>query len=130
LDCYRLDKIFEDYEVIRNELKLFSPELDKKEEVIILSKADLLDEEMKKFLLGEFKKKYKKKKIFLISSATSEGLAELKDFLVDSYSSFEENNTGDTKEEKMVIYDLRNQEDEDPKNYKIFEEGKLVFTIK
>ncbi len=130
LDCYRLDKIFEDYEVIRNELKLFSAELDKKEEVIILSKADLLDEEMKKFLLGEFKKKYKKKKIFLISSATSEGLADLKDFLVDSYSSFEEKNTGDNKEEKMVIYDLRNQEDDDPKNYKIFEEGNLVFTIK
>lgn len=130
LDCYRLDKIFEDYEVIRNELKLFSAELDKKEEVIILSKADLLDEEMKKFLLGEFKKKYKKKKIFLISSATSEGLADLKDFLVDSHSSFEEKNTEDNKEEKMVIYDLRNQEDDDPKNYKIFEEGNLVFTIK
>lgn len=129
LDCYRLDKIFEDYEIIRHELKQFSSDLEKKEEIIILSKADLLDEDMKKFLLGEFTKKYKKKKIFLLSSATSEGILELKDFLVDSYTSFEEPKTEDTEEAKVVIYDLKNQEDDEPRNYKISDEGNLVFHI-
>jgi GTPase len=131
LDCYRLDQIFEDYEIIRKELGLFSPDLVEKEEIIILSKADLLDEEMKKFLLSEFKKKYKKKKIFLISAATSEGISELKDFLVDSYTSFEvHERRNDQEEPKMVVYDLKNVEDDDPRNYTIYDEENLVFTIK
>jgi hypothetical protein len=94
-----------------------------------LSKADLLDKDMKKFLLAEFTKKYKKKKIFLLSSATSEGLLELKDFLVDSYTSFEEPKKEDAEETKVVIYDLKNQEDDEPRNYKISDEGNLVFHI-
>jgi GTPase len=130
LDCYRLDQIFEDYEIIRKELGLFSADLVEKEEIIILSKADLLDDEMKKFLLSEFKKKYKKKKIFLISAATSEGISELKDFLVDSYTSFEVHERRNDQEElKMVVYDLKNQEDDDPRNYTISDQGGLTFHI-
>lgn len=132
LDCYRLDKVFEDYEVIRNELKQFSQELAEKEEIIILSKIDLLDKEMREFILSEFKKKYKKRRIFSISSATSEWLIDLKDFLVDSYSTFDEKKQSETseEEEKVVVYDLKNQEDDDPKNYKIADEWNLVFTVK
>jgi GTP-binding protein len=51
LDLYRLDNIFLDYEDIRKELELFSPELIQKQEVIVFSKADLLDNEMKEHIL-------------------------------------------------------------------------------
>jgi hypothetical protein len=36
----------------------------------VFSKADLLDEEMKKHIVSEFKKIHKKKKVFVISAAT------------------------------------------------------------
>jgi GTPase involved in cell partitioning and DNA repair len=46
-----MDKVFEDYVSIRNELEIFSKELCDKEEIIVFSKADLLDDEMKKYLV-------------------------------------------------------------------------------
>jgi GTPase involved in cell partitioning and DNA repair len=72
LDLYRLDKVFQDYADIRYELEAFSPELKEKEEIVVFSKADLLDDEMKKFIMEEFKKKYPKQKAFIMSSATGE----------------------------------------------------------
>ncbi len=96
LDLSRLDNIFEDYKNIRYELECFSKDfkydndskkLDEKEEIIVFTKWDLLDEEMKKFILEQFKSKYKSKKVFVISSATKEWITDLKDFLIDSYSS-------------------------------------------
>ena len=129
LDCYRLDQIFNDYEIIRKELTQFSEDLSQKEEIIILSKSDLLDDEMKKFLLSEFTKKYKNKKIFLVSSATSEWLNDLKDFLVDSYTSFEKKIENEEEEKEVVLYDLKNQEDDDPRNYTISDQGNLTFHI-
>jgi GTPase involved in cell partitioning and DNA repair len=62
--------VFEDYENIRYELEAFSSDLKDKEEIIVFSKADLLDNEMKDFIVKEFQKKHKEKKIFLISAAT------------------------------------------------------------
>jgi GTP-binding protein len=72
LDLYRLDKVFQDYADIRYELEAFSSELKDKEEIVVFSKADLLDDEMKKFILEEFKKKHPNIQTFIISSATGE----------------------------------------------------------
>jgi GTP-binding protein len=70
LDLYRLDDVFQDYEDIRKELQYFSKKVAKKKEIIVFSKGDLLDEDMKKYIASEFKKRYKKRNIFVISSAT------------------------------------------------------------
>jgi len=51
LDMYRMDQVFDDYNDIRKELEAFSPDLANKEEIIVFSKADLLDKEMKDFNL-------------------------------------------------------------------------------
>ena len=72
LDLYRLDEVFSDYTDIRKELELFSDTLLEKEEIIVLSKADLLDSEMKEHIVSEFRKKYSNKTIFVISAATGE----------------------------------------------------------
>lgn len=64
LDMYRLDQVFKDYEDIRYELTTFSPELAIKEEIIVFSKADLLDKEMKDFIVSEFKKRFNKTKLW------------------------------------------------------------------
>jgi GTPase len=67
-----MDQVFDDYKNIRKELELFSSDLAEKEEIVVFSKADLLDQEMKDYIVSEFKKKFSKKEIFVISAATSE----------------------------------------------------------
>lgn len=104
LDLYKMDHIFQDYEDIRKELEYFSPELAKKEEIIWLSKADLLDSEMKKFILWEFKKRYPNKKVFIISSATWEWVEELKDYFIDNFAKQSEET--DLKEKNIKIISL------------------------
>lgn len=104
LDLYKMDQIFQDYEDIRKELEYFSPELAKKEEIIWLSKADLLDSEMKKFILWEFKKRYPNKKVFIISSATWEWVEELKDYFIDNFA--KQSKETDLKEKNIKIISL------------------------
>ncbi len=142
LDCQRLDTIFTDYTDIRKELELFShPQplpskeggslvenpLAWKEEIIGLSKADLLDDEMKAFLLEEFTRKYPNKKVFMISSATEEGISELKDFLIDEFASTPPPSPLPEKEGEQTVkmYDLKNKVD--PKKVTISYEGDLLF---
>jgi len=109
LDMYRMDQVFTDYEDIRKELELFSPDLANKEEIVVFSKADLLDNEMKEFIISEFKSKYPNKEIFIISAATGEGISELTDYLIDNYANdiedVSELNRDEIKEIK--IYDLK-----------------------
>ena len=117
LDLYRLDQVFSDYTDIKNELKCFSEELANKEEIIVFSKADLLDNEMKDYILDEFKKKNNNiKNIFVISAATWEWLEELKDFLIDNYTNVGAIPCGcpnnefcsEKSEPEIKIYNLKN----------------------
>ncbi len=116
LDMYRLDQVFQDYEDIRYELTTFSPELAQKEEIIVFSKADLLDKEMKDFIVSEFKKRFNKTKTMMISSASSEWISELKDFLIDNYSTSvsENQEVKFINSQDIIVIDLKN--DDDPRN--------------
>jgi len=125
LDLSRLDEVFKDYENIRFELKEFSPELEKKEEIVVFSKADLLDKEMKDFIVEEFKKKYPNKKVFVISSATREGVDELVDYLIDNYSKKEENIEKNDEVEEIKVFDLK--QNSDPKKVDIEYLGNYKF---
>lgn len=106
LDMYRMDQVFEDYIAIRKELELFSPDLANKEEIVVFSKADLLDDEMKDFMVEEFKKKHWKQ-VFVISAATWEWIAELIDYLIDNYSKEVEIIDKDNEPKEIKIYDLK-----------------------
>ena len=109
LDIYRMDQAFKDYKDIRRELELFSPDLINKYEIIVFSKADLIDKQMKDFIVSEFKKKFNNKDIFIISAITWEWLSELKDFLINNFTkdtvSVSELNKNQIKDIK--IYDLK-----------------------
>lgn len=109
LDMYRMDQVFTDYSDIRKELSLFSDTLENKEEIVVFSKADLLDDEMKGFILDEFKKQYPGKTVFVISSASREGIAELVDFLIDNYSREEIIEDSEEGMKEIKIYDLKDQ---------------------
>ncbi len=70
------DDIKKDYEILRNELIQFNPELIDKEHILGLSKADLIDEEIKSWLIQELPETVS---IVFFSAVTGEGISELKD---------------------------------------------------
>jgi GTP-binding protein len=69
------------FEVLHNELKKYNPELLDKEYMVVLSKADLLDEELKKEYTEEMNTLFKDTPHLIISSVTQYQLIELKDAL-------------------------------------------------
>lgn len=71
------EDIMKEYKILMNELKQFNPELLNKKILVSISKCDLIDEDRKK----EIEKKMKKLNPVFFSSASSMGLAELKDRL-------------------------------------------------
>ncbi|MEO2099408.1 MAG: GTPase ObgE [Flavobacteriaceae bacterium] len=70
-----------EFDILFNELKKYNPELLDKSYMVILSKADLLDEELKKEYTKEMKSVFKDTPHLIISSATQYHLTELKDAL-------------------------------------------------
>lgn len=90
------EDVVENYRVIRDELKGYSPELLKKAEVVALNKIDLLDEsEVKKKVtkLKSFIKKsgVAKPQVFAISGVTGDGVEEV---LRELYKKIEEYRSG------------------------------------
>ncbi|CAG0894828.1 unnamed protein product, partial [Cyprideis torosa] len=67
-----------EYEILLGELKKYNPELLDKERLIAISKADMLDEELKQEIRNQLKGHFE---FLFISSVSQEGLTELKDRL-------------------------------------------------
>ncbi len=71
------DDIHQEYKTLLNELKQFNPELLDKDRILAISKADMLDDELKL----EIEKDLPKIPNLFISSVAQQGLTELKDLL-------------------------------------------------
>lgn len=74
------DDIAKEYNILLNELKQYNPELMDKQRVLAISKADLLDEELKNEIIPDLPDV----PFVFISSVTQSGLTELKDLLWQS----------------------------------------------
>ncbi|MCI5080069.1 MAG: GTPase ObgE [Saprospiraceae bacterium] len=72
------DNINNEYEVLLNELKMYNEELLDKPRVLAITKADMIDEELKALLQAELPKDLP---VLFISSVAQTGLTELKDKL-------------------------------------------------
>jgi GTP-binding protein len=70
-----------EFEILRNELEEYNPELLQKEFVIAISKSDMLDDELKDAIKKELPSTIP---LLFISSITNKGLTELKDLLWDT----------------------------------------------
>lgn len=70
--------IKDDYEVLLNELRTYNPELLTKERLLVISKSDMLDDELKIEMVEELPNQVS---YLFISSLTNENLQELKDEL-------------------------------------------------
>ena len=73
------------YEQVRIELKKYSKELIKKEEIIVFNKIDLIKKDEIKEKLNQFKKKIKKK-VLLISTLDKKALSDIKSKLISYVS--------------------------------------------
>lgn len=72
------DSIQKEYDILLNELKLFNEELIHKPRLLAISKADMIDEELKTMLEAELPKSLP---VIFISSIANQGIDELKDKL-------------------------------------------------
>jgi len=69
--------IREEYEILLNELKMYNPEMLDKKRLLVISKADLVDEELR----NEIRPDLPDISRVFISSVTGEGIANLKDMI-------------------------------------------------
>ncbi len=83
---------FYDYQVLKKELHLYDPYLDKKPHLIVLSKTDTIDPDDKKELLqiltDEFESKFHEN-IYPISSITGENLNKIKRLLFEMIKKYD-----------------------------------------
>lgn len=70
--------IRQEFDILLNELKKYSPELLDKKRILAISKSDMLDDELKREIKKELPKGIKS---VFISSVTNQGLTELKDLI-------------------------------------------------
>ena len=76
------DSVAEQYQILLSELERYNPELLDKNRIIAISKADVLDQELKTELTEELKETLPKEIPFiLISAVAQQGIQELKDLL-------------------------------------------------
>ena len=70
-----------EFEILRNELEQYNPEMLQKDFIIAISKSDMLDDELKEAISKELPKNIPH---LFISSVTQTGLTALKDVLWDT----------------------------------------------
>jgi GTP-binding protein len=73
--------IKKEYEILVNELEKYNPEMLDKERLLVISKSDMLDDELKAEMKKELDKSLKGVPYLFISSGAQQGLTELKDKL-------------------------------------------------
>lgn len=76
------EDIVETYQTLLSELEKYNPELLDKERLLMISKADLLDEELKELIAAEFPEDFPS--YLFISSVAQKGLQELKDLIMNT----------------------------------------------
>jgi GTP-binding protein len=75
------DDIKKEYEILLDELRRYNPEMLDKDRLLVISKCDMLDDELQKEMKQQLDKELKGLDYMFISSVAQQGLTELKDKL-------------------------------------------------
>jgi GTP-binding protein len=75
------DDIKKEYEILLDELRRYNPEMLDKDRLIVISKCDMLDDELRAELKKQLDAAFKETPYLFISSVAQQGLQELKDKL-------------------------------------------------
>ncbi len=90
-----------DYEIINNEIKLYSDKLANKSSIVIANKMDLVGAQEN---LVKFKKKYPNLEVFELSAISNEGFSELLNRLAELVDSVDDVKLYDESEFNHVLY--------------------------
>lgn len=94
------DDIRKDYEVLRNELEKFNPQLLDKQRILAVTKSDLIDEELMELIKPELPDELP---VVFISAVTGYGIQKLKDILWE-YLNSESNKLQTVTEGTTIIH--------------------------
>jgi len=115
---------FNNYKKINEELKKFDDNLSKREQILVLNKKDLINEDEIDDIVQKYKNNYKiKNNIFVISAATNEGIESLLKYLYNKLDEIE-----DIKIELDIKEDL-SCFDNDDSDYEITKLNKNTYLI-
>lgn len=110
--------------IIENELKEYSTTLSKKKKIIVINKADLTGSDE---VYLKIKKKYKNRKVFLVSSVTGQGIQELLDYLVSIIDKISlEDEKENLNERKVKVIKVEKAFSVEKKNGKFYIYGKKI----
>jgi GTP-binding protein len=110
----------EDYKAINDELKKYSKKLSTREQIIVATKADVIQDETLYKELEKLAKK-NKQKIFKISSLTGEGVEDLMKYVSEKLKTMPKENLVDIKStDEVKVYKLDDEKDK----IKVSKDGK------
>lgn len=123
------EAMIENYTTIRKELENWSEEMKNKEELIILSKADICDSEMLEEMKKVFEKATKKKVALTLSAGAYIRIDELKNLLLLRIPEKvrEESTEWDIPKKVVQVYDLKRQAD--PKRVRVVKRADGDFDV-
>ncbi len=98
-----------DYKTIREELKKFNPELAEKPEIVIISKADICENNTLQKLAQKLKEKsvmpaLAKVGVFIISSPTHHGIEDLLNLTIQKFQEIKKTANAEKPKEPLPIY--------------------------
>lgn len=103
----------EKYQIIREELKKYQPELLDRPEIIALTKTEGMDSEMIKYQVSKIQEKAGDVQVFAISSSAHLGIKNILRALrkeVEEFRKFEEESVEDESEEDIAVISLSQDE--------------------
>ena len=78
------EDIKKEYDILIDELRRYNPEMLDKDKLVVISKCDMLDEELQTELKAQLDIEFKGINYMFISSVAQQGLTELKDKIVEN----------------------------------------------
>lgn len=124
VDVSQLDACVDAYKTVRAELRKYSRALAGKEEIVALTKADLLEPDIAEMVLKDFRKKVKGRKTFVVSAAAGTNLDALRAELVTHKHAVAE---APAETGKPVTYDLTDLDD--PERWQAKRVGKYRYEV-
>ena len=114
----------DDYNTINNELKKYSEKMASREQIVVATKADLIQDDDKNLKALEEVAKNNNQKFFIISSATGKGIKELMNYVSEEIDRIPKTDLIEIESNKEKVYTL----DDDKDNFEISKDGK-VFVV-
>jgi len=111
----------DDYNTINNELKKYSEKMASREQIVVATKADLIQDDDKNLKALEEVAKNNNQKFFIISSATGKGIKELMNYVSEEIDRIPKTDLIEIESNKEKVYTL----DDDKDNFEISKDGKI-----